>query len=397
MISIGNRGLSLSFGWGIALGCLGSCGGSNSPEGASESTFEPSEKSPKKSESVSPEPEVESEMQDSPQASPDPKSGASVDPGESEDDEPLPSGKFDLGVLPEGEGKPNPDKKAICDIDFLFVIDNSGSMRDEQINLANSVPKFIKTIESEIKNLESFHVGVISTDRDLFGAQGGSNQKCAKLGGLKVERPRNKDDKIEPGGNAGMNVSCGPYENGLSFMTRKDDLEKTFDCAARLGTSGDGNERPMDALFASMGSELTAKGACNEGFFRKDAILVVVLITDEEDDQRKGPMGDTGSKGDPKSWHKQLMKFKGDRPEYVVVLSLIGHEQPNECATTIPTGEADTMGVDGAEISPRLKAFTKLFDKRGSVYDVCAKDYSESFSKAVDILGSACEELPPPV
>lgn len=320
------------------------------------------------------------------------------DSGDSKSEDELPGSKFDMGTLPEGK-KPDPDskKKAVCDIDFLFVIDNSGSMRDEQINLANSVPKFIKTIQSEIKNLESYHVGVISTDKDIFGSQHGSNPQCAKLGGLKVERPRTKDDKMEPGGNAGMNFECGPYANGLSFMTRKDDLEKTFDCAARLGIRGDGNERPMDALFASMGSELTAKGACNEGFFRDDAILVVVLITDEEDDQRKSAMGDTGSKGDPATWHKKLMKFKGDREEYVVVLSLIGHEKPNACATTIPTGEADKMGVDGAEISPRLKDFTERFGKRGSVYDVCAEDYSDSFAKAVDILGSACEELPPPV
>lgn len=392
---------SRSLGCALALGTLIACNGVNPSDSDAEDTFEPKEKSPEGSQNVSPDPTEESgldsDKQDSAQDSPDPKSGGSKDSGESKDEEPLPSTKFDLGVLPEGEGKPNPDKKAVCDIDFLFVIDNSGSMRDEQINLANSVPKFIQTIQSEIKNLESFHVGVISTDRDMFGSQGGANQKCAKLGGLKVERPRNKDDKVEPGGKAGMNVACGPYANGLSFMTRKDDLEKTFDCAARLGTSGDGDERPMDALFASMGSELTQKGACNEGFFRKDAILVVVLITDEEDDQRKGPMGDTGSKGDPVSWHDELMKFKGDRPEYVVVLSLIGHKEPNECATTIPTGEADKMGVDGAEISPRLKAFTELFKKRGSVYDVCAKDYSQSFSKAVDILGSACEDLPPPV
>lgn len=387
--ALGCLALAASSAW-----CLSSCGQHASPtqdEGENNDSPNASAES-KDSKDPSPEPSKDSASENSPEDPSDEEESGDESP-----DDGFPGSKFDLGTLPKGKSQLPDSEGAVCDVDFLFVIDNSGSMRDEQINLANSVPKFIKTIQSEIKNLESYHVGVISTDIDHMGAQQGGHKNCAQLGGLKVQRPREKGDKVEPGGKAGMNVNCGPYANGLSFMTRKDKMEETFDCAARLGTKGDGDERPMDALFASMESKMTAKGACNEGFFRKESILAVVLITDEEDDQRQGPLGSTGSKGDPAAWHKKLMQFKDNREELVVVFSLIGHDKPNACKETIPTGQADQMGVDGAEIAPRLKKFTELFGKRGSIYDVCAPDYATSFAKAVNVLGKACSDLPPPI
>lgn len=389
--ALGCLALAASSAW-----CLSSCGQDSSQSQSEREESESADSRPESNDSKDPskEPSKGNKSEGSADNSPEEDDGES---GSDSPDEENPSAIFDLGEIPEGKSQLPDGKDAVCDVDFLFVVDNSGSMRDEQINLANSVPKFIKTIQSEIKNLESYHVGIISTDIDHMGAQQGSHKNCSELGGLKVQRPRVKGDKVEPGGKAGMNVNCGPYANGLSFMTRKDKMEESFDCAARLGTQGDGNERPMDALFASMEPKMTAKGACNEGFFRKKSILAVVLITDEEDDQRQGPMGSTGSKGDPATWHKKLMQFKDNRQELVVVLSLIGHDKPNACKETIPTGQADQMGVDGAEISPRLKKFTELFGKRGSVYDVCAPDYAASFSKAVNVLGKACNDLPPPI
>ena len=48
---------------------------------------------------------------------------------------------------------------------------------------------------------------------------------------------------------------------------------------------GDGSERPMEAMIAAV-STLNVPGQCNEGFLRKDALLVVTFITDEEEDRK---------------------------------------------------------------------------------------------------------------
>ncbi|MEY2931849.1 MAG: hypothetical protein RL033_2598, partial [Pseudomonadota bacterium] len=47
-------------------------------------------------------------------------------------------------------------------VDFLFVIDNSLSMLDEQSNLARSFPGFIQVVE-QVLEARDFHIMVVST------------------------------------------------------------------------------------------------------------------------------------------------------------------------------------------------------------------------------------------
>lgn len=290
---------------------------------------------------------------------------------------------FDLGALPEPEG----DKKRRCDIDFLFVIDNSGSMGDIQKAIADSIPDFINTVQNDIPELESYHIGVVSTDEGFFNSTP-DNNKCKTLGGLTIHTT---DLARRP-----ASVTCTPYASGKNFMVNEDDLGDKFKCASELGANGNGNERPMDAMRAALGDDLTKKGGCNEGFFREDAILVVVLITDEEDDPRIADNGNPGgSKGGPDDWYKALRAFKKDRPEYLVVLSMVGIPEPNACEETFKPGSSDDgKGPKTAEIGERLITFTKKFGKHGVAGDVCADNFDPFFKDALSALSLACEGIP---
>lgn len=308
----------------------------------------------------------------------------STDPGEDSSQPGQP--KFDMSIPePNGNGE-----DPVCDIDFLFVVDNSRSMVDNQKSLANSVPDFIKTIEKDITNLRTYHIGVISTDESKYNEMG-DVKHCARLGGLIV---RTAD--YTPGAGTDFDRRCLPYASKKHFMTREDDLNEKFTCAAKLGPMGNGNERPMDALEAAISDDLTKKGSCNEDFFRENAILVVVIVSDEEDDVEVEDGSTNGSKGDPKLWHDRLVKFKGGNEELVVVLSLIGNPKPNQCDWTYePGGEPkDGKGIKSAEVSKRLIDFTKRFGKRGSIGDICADSYKDFFTKAVETLTEACTEIP---
>lgn len=183
--------------------------------------------------------------------------------------------KFDLGGASEtGEPAP-PDAKPCVKVDLLFVIDNSGSMKDEQAQLIASFPVFVQEIQQQLADAESLHIGVVTTDEYAF-----NEAPCSGvLGGLVTET----------GGKDSSAAICGPYAGGR-FMTEQDDLPQRFACAGQVGTDGDGNERPIDAALYALGPGLAAKGACNDGFARDDALLVLVLITDEEEE---------GSVGDP--------------------------------------------------------------------------------------------------
>lgn len=304
-------------------------------------------------------------------------SDADSDSDSDDDDDNDPSDpRFDLGTIPDAG-----DVETGCNIDFLFVIDNSGSMADEQQNLARSVPKFVDTLAHEIPNLRSHHVGVITTDGNPFNGPLG----CNRMGGL-VTRSF---------GASSSNQICGPYADGHNFMTRHDDLNDAFSCAARVGTSGDAAERPFDALQAALSPAMRAPGACNEGFIRDDAILVITLISDEEDDPAEADSNDSaGSKGDPADWYKAVMAAKDDREEYVVSLSLIGIPEPNACTVTHDPGSGGNNDEGGAEIAPRIKSYTEMFGERGSVGDVCAADYDPFFEQAVSVIEFACDGLP---
>lgn len=374
--------LSLSLLLGTLV--LSGCGSSDNTGAAGQQTF-PKEESDEP-DAKTPEPKT---PKDSPQDSKEPESkkpesgdDSEQDPG-SGDDEPDEEPKFDMGVEPDPENKP----KRRCDMDFLFVIDNSGSMGDIQKAIATSVPDFVKTVKERIPDLEAYHVGVISTDEGFFNA-GGDVNNCARLGGLTVHT---LDLARRP-----ANITCVPYANEKNFMSNDDNLDEKFKCAAELGANGSGNERPMDALLASFSEDLTKKGSCNEDFFREDAILVVVIITDEEDDPRLAENGNPGgSKGDPADWYKALTAFKKKGPEYLVVLSLVGTPEPNACEQTFQPGTSDDgKWVKTAEIGERIIEFTEMFGKRGVVGDVCAENFDGFFQEAVNKIKLACDDIP---
>jgi hypothetical protein len=246
-------------------------------------------------------------------------------------------------------------------VDVLFVIDNSESMADEQANLVASFPGFIEGIESILPSSD-YHVGVVTTDTNEWNGTG-----CQRIGALTTKT----------GGLASSDAVCGPYASGKRFITAADDLDAEFSCAAQVGIDGDGRERPIDAISAVLHPFAADVGGCNSGFLREGALFVLVIITDEEDDG--------ASVGDPADWTAAVTEVRGD--DDVVVLGLVGHDKPNACI-------ADQWdGMNGAEIAPRLIAFTESFT-HGLVGDVCAPSYADFFAQAVDGIAVACDVVP---
>lgn len=282
-------------------------------------------------------------------------------------DDPPDMPKWDIGEPPTGEV---PQKQ--CDIDFLFVVDDSGSMGDEQAALAASVPEFVDTVV-EVMELEKFHLAVTTTDAYQF-----NSAECATLGGFVVQTGELNQ---EP-------VSCG-YVDGYNFMTQRDDLAMSFPCAAKVGTLGNGDEKPMEAMVNAL---TDIASPCTDSFLRDDALLVVVVITDEDDspDGDSTP-GNTGSAGTPESWRQAVVAAKGDVPERIVVLSLIGVDKPNLC---VADWNPQAPLIGGAELNVTIKEFAESFGDNGFIGDICASSYGEFFDDAVSVIDLACDDLP---
>jgi hypothetical protein len=262
------------------------------------------------------------------------------------------------GFLPTGE-----TAGEVCGpVDVLFVIDDSISMAAEQENLINSFPGFMAGIEARLVEANDVHVGVVTTDAYVHNEPAA----CRGLGHLVTST----ETEV-----------CGPFAEG-AYMTAADDLPAAFDCAARVGIGGSVDERPIDAALAALDPANNAPGGCNEGFARDDALLLLVIITDEDDAPELDP-GIDGSTGDPPQWFDALVAARGGVESNIVVLGVTGRPAPNAC------------GAESAEPATRLLELVQSFTY-GLAVDVCSADYAPHFDDALAIIELACDGFVPP-
>ena len=126
--------------------------------------------------------------------------------------------------------------------DILFVVDDSGSMGNDQTKLANSFSTFIDWL---IQHAISFHIGVTTTDMTSGGA-----------GGAFVGSPR-------------------------VLKNDTPNLVAEFTDNVHVGTSGSASEKGLDAAVAAL--TYPNISGDNAGFLRDDAKLFVIFVSDEED------------------------------------------------------------------------------------------------------------------
>jgi hypothetical protein len=246
-------------------------------------------------------------------------------------------------------GDAGPPGKLASAIDLLFMVDNSGSMTEEQVKLAAVLDDLVLILTSGRRNpantsgapdfrpIESLHIGVVSSDMGVNGAP--AQKSCGALSFLPDERetttatqflikPQGDDGLLQtstqvavtgvyaapapgatpqlvvPGDPSCQNVTFPPGQRFLEFRAGISDPAQTahaFNCIARLGKNGCGLEQQLESVLKAttpptsplkftlnsngQGNALQpgAIAGPNAGFLRDDALLVVVLVSDEED------------------------------------------------------------------------------------------------------------------
>lgn len=148
-------------------------------------------------------------------------------------------------------------------VDILWVIDNSGSMATSQQNLADNFNSFINRFQEKQSD---FHMASIGTDAWRGAYQADTLYK----------------DKLLKTRQGPIVQSSGVWiyspDSGVGIMDKfTTNLTDVFMKNAKLGTSGSGDER----AFASMIDALNYSG--NSGFRRADALLSVIILSDEDD------------------------------------------------------------------------------------------------------------------
>ncbi len=178
---------------------------------------------------------------------------------------------------PVGESAQRREIKRAHKVDIVFVVDNSGSMQQEQDNLAANFRFFMQELNIPGADL---HIAAVSTD--LGGGAGSINAACNRPGGdnglfcTAVGRDTCAECQINVGAAGGRFLRT--LEPNFPPAPGNQGLPNAFTCMARFGTTGCGFEHSIGALRRA----LTNKD--NGGFVRgDDSYLAFILITDEDD------------------------------------------------------------------------------------------------------------------
>ena len=199
-------------------------------------------------------------------------------------------GKSDLKVTPPAACKKVPADQD-RDVDVLFVMDNSGSMEQEQKNARVNFAKLVDglRLSPTTDKLLNLRIGVVSTDLgagnlytdnacQLDGDKGKLHNK-AQIAGC---RPPT-DAWIEYQEDKGL-ITTNVPGSGTAIQKVKD----AFNCIAALGTDGCGFEQTLMSAKRALDPAVNV----NPGFLRngdpcqagrEDAILAVMFLTDEDD------------------------------------------------------------------------------------------------------------------
>ena len=201
------------------------------------------------------------------------------------------------------------EQTAVAAVDVLWVIDNSGSMQEEQAKLA---PNFNTFISYLLQTNVHYHVGVVSTDTSSVDASG--------------------------------KLHCPASNPSIKFIS--DEFCKAENCAVlfkemvELGIVGSPIEKGLQAGMMALTPPNIAENysecgsAPNGCFYRPEANLAVIVVSDEED----------SSIGD-KNYYKRFFEgLKGYGNDDMISVSAIAGNVPNGCFTGY-VGSSSTIGT----------------------------------------------------
>jgi hypothetical protein len=232
-------------------------------------------------------------------------------------------------------------QEPLSEVDILWVIDDSNSMAEEQLLVADGFEAFISSLAET--NID-FHVGVVSTDMDLS--------------------------------NASRGVLLG---NPTVLTSETPNYVKKFADRVQVGVGGSDKEKGLSASVAAL-SEPLVSGA-NEGFLRPDAHLSIIYVSDEDDCSDNDALA--SEKGD--ACYSQEAKLV---PVKDLIYQLKGTKDPDRrvLASAI-VGPSASQGCEDSWPGHRYQATADALG--GQVGNICDADFSDIMEE----LGLSVSEL----
>lgn len=198
-------------------------------------------------------------------------------------------------------------------VDILVLIDDSGSMYEHQTNLAANITKFVNNLG--VLASADWHIGVATTDLSRDGELFGTP----------------------------------------TFFTPKtpsliNDMVKSM----QPGTNGAPEETHFDSIYAALTEPMLSTK--NAGFYRRDAHLAIVFITDAEDQSANM----TTSK-----MQNFLVNLKNGTSARVLTYGILADSRMN------PRCTKDDQNFDPVKITDLIRL------NNGKIFDLCDPDWGK--------------------
>ena len=338
-------------------------------------------------------------------------------------------------------------------VDILFVIDDSPSMKDKQSNLATNFPRFIDVLDSIQGGRPNVHIGVVTSDLGTRGADGIVSPGIGTIG-------KGGCTGLGKGGNLVTNGApvTGPYIVDIrgQMPNYTGNLTDVFATMARVGDGGCGFEQHLEAAKVALDNN-----PANANFLRPEAYLAIIVIADEDDcsmehstllssdtgtlgprqsfrctrfgvtcdqnGQTTDAMNKTGAKAQCHSNDNSayltkvsdyvtfLKGLKSD-PRKVVVAGIMGTTDPFNVELRVPQGGGNAIpalahsctyiggdingdGIPDPEVADppiRMQFFLDQFPNRSTFASICQQDLSGGLTQIGDLLktviGDPCIE-----
>lgn len=189
-------------------------------------------------------------------------------------------------------------------VDILWVVDNSVSMQNEQENVARGFADFTAQLDTTTMDVQ---LAVVSTNMDASNPDAG-----VLLGNPPVLTP------AVPG------------------------FADAFRARVRMGTNGSDKEKGLEAALTALASPLA--DTRNAGFLREEAMLNIVILSDENDCSDGGALG-PGATGEQCYTQYDKLTPVADLvrglktlkpPGRVVMSGIVGPDIVDNCEDTVP-------------------------------------------------------------
>ena len=257
------------------------------------------------------------------------------------------------------------------EVDILFVIDDSGSMCEEQDRLAASFGEFIS--QASVWD-NDYHIGVISVNVVDEAVIGRLNRGDTSVTPRYISKSGNAQSQFANLVNLGCDGNSDAQEAGLQAaqtglaapLTTDTEItcSRTSDCTADANICADPANCPYTCIDGSC-------GGFNKGFMREDAQLEIIILSDEEDQSSAAISFYVDFLTNIKGWANVGRMH---------VNSIVGVEG-------VPSGgsEGACVASDGGTAANGYRYIQASEDTGGKVGSICESDFEPVMSDIADI------------